>query len=111
MGVPAMTLKPGAGGGATGNVSGFDSDGVITINTAGVPSANDVVASLAYNEPYDRVPVGVLLTPANAAAADLGTGTVFIPPASLTVDGFDIESSTTPLASGVTYMWYFRVVR
>jgi hypothetical protein len=109
---PVGTLGTGAnvGAGSANTVTGSDAAGTISVTTgAGVQTASAVVITVTFNTTYTTAPLGVTLTPGNAAAAALTAAQKpFV--SSTTATTFVVSSNTTALASGATYLWIYSVI-
>ena len=105
---PTFTPSTGAGTGASASVVGQDSQGQISLTTGTSPILGDVIGTLSFGEAYADAPNGVLLTAANNNAA-LVCVNVWVPKTSLATTGFNLKNVGIGLASGLTYIWYFRI--
>lgn len=116
----AARVNAGAGANASVSLNADANDvrGIITVttNVADTPSADSKIAQINLSAElnavaaYPAVPY-IVLTPANKAAADLGTN-VLVDPADNTATKFFIRSSSTPLpaTTAATYKWQYVVV-
>jgi hypothetical protein len=127
--VVSTSGQPGIAAGVGAGNSGFagfetssdnapsDQSGVIRITTGSAPAANSTVASVTFNQSWQRTTLSqnqainyapaCTIGPANAAAASLsGSSTVFATVASRS--SFSISSNATPLTPSTTYLWTYK---
>lgn len=105
-GVPTVTLKNGAGAGATFAISttATSGSGTITVTTAGVPAANDTIAIIQMSATGFVTGSDPVLSEANAAAATLTTAKPFY---NGTTNKIYILSNAVGLTTGTVYKWSY----
>ena len=100
-------VAPGPGGSAS--ISGSDSEGQITVNTGISPGpSGGGVATIAFQTPLPKEPVGVMLSPANGNAL-VKMNNVVVYNSTLTTKGFSISTVGT-LNASLPYVWYYKVL-
>lgn len=105
---PAISAGSGAGTSPTISITGSDLAGNISVTpgiTAGTAAA---VVTVTFNIAYSVAPT-VILTPANAVTAALGTATAFVSSTSTTT--FVITSNAVALTPSTAYAWYYHVIQ
>lgn len=103
----APTINPGGAACTAPNilVDGTDTSGMVTV-VAGTGCALDgAITSVLFSEAFSAAP-NVTLTPATTTAASLS---VYVDYDQVTTTSFDITTSS-PLADGATYRWYYQVI-
>jgi hypothetical protein len=108
---PGVQAFIGAGGGSGGTVlvQGNDVSGVITITTGTSPSGLSTIATINFLSGYS-IPPTVVISPSSFLAAQLGTSSIFVNSPTST-SGFQINSSTSPLAASSTYIYTYHVIQ
>jgi len=104
---PSVTLDTGAGTGAVGSATGFDSGGTLSITTGATPAASALVATVTFSEAFGSAPVLIELIPANDAASNLGLANPFINPADIVAGSWKITSASVALPPDTALKWYF----
>ncbi|CAK0770542.1 hypothetical protein CCP3SC1AL1_510006 [Gammaproteobacteria bacterium] len=112
---PTLALGSGLGTGAGTVVSitrGTDLSGIIGVVTGTAAlGTSATLATITFNSPYGAIP-NVVLTPANAAAANLITGSnVYVPASSITASVFVVSTNTVALTASSTYSWFYQVIQ
>lgn len=108
-GTPTYTAGTGAGTSPTITITGTDLSGKITVKVgSGTPAANAAIVTVNFNTAYSSAP-NVVFSPGNANAAQLTANKPFINSTSTT--NFVLESNTTALVAGTTYIWYYMVAQ
>lgn len=106
---PTIAAGTGAGTGPSGvTVTGTDASGTISLTTGTAPATASTTATVTFNIAYGVAPI-VVLTPANAATAALGSSQNFVSASSTT--NFTITSNAVALGSATAYSWYFHVIQ
>lgn len=98
---PSSYVGAGSGTGATINVTGNDTCGLMTLTT-GTGSVGGLMFTVGFNQAFAAAPKGVFLQPLTAP-----TGIVAAYPGSVTTTEFNV--SGVPAVS-TTYYWYFLVI-
>ena len=106
-GAPTVAEGAGAGTGATVQLTGTDSAGVITVTTGTLPTAAATVVTVTFASAFDYAPA-VVLSPGNAATALLSGGTMARAVASTTV--ITLTAGSTGLTGATTYVWQYVTV-
>jgi hypothetical protein len=105
---PGIVAGAGAGTGPTVGVTGTDQSGQISVLTGSGPTGSAVVATVNFANTWGSTP-GVILVPANAAAAALsGNAAVFLSSPGNT--SFALSVGSTQLSATTTYLWNYFVV-
>ena len=106
----ATTNAPGtgAGTGASTTVTGTDMAGSISITTGTTPATAATIITITFGVPLSAAPSAIVISPANAVTAALGTAAPFI--TSVLTTGFSLSSNAVALTAATTYMWYFIVI-
>ncbi len=108
-GPPTYSAGSGAGGGPTISVAGFDTGGTISVTTGSLPSGSGAtIVTVNFAFAYSAAPSAVILTPANAATAALGSLTPYV--GSIGTGSFALISNVTGLAGATAYKWFFQVI-
>ena len=111
-GTPTISAGAGAGTSPTISIAGIDECGYISLTTGTSPSTSSTVATITFSITYGVVPKCVLITPANAAAAELmGTGFVYVNQSGISATSWSISVGSTALDATTDYKWYFRVMQ
>jgi hypothetical protein len=102
-----LILGTGAGTGATASFDGTDTEGLITIYTAGTPDLGPIL-TFQYNEPFEY-PGVILLTPGNELA-DKEIDCVYVKQNESTKEQFVLYPASPALGPDVRLQFYYSFV-
>jgi hypothetical protein len=102
---PTIAAGSGAGTSPTVAIQGTDMDGLISVTTGTTPGLSATVATITYGYAFPTHSY-VVLYPANAITAALGTNMVY---ATGTTTNFTFTSSVAGLTGSTAYAWYYHV--
>jgi len=104
----SATVGSGAGGGSVAISNATDSSGLITLTTGSTPTANAVLVTLTFAQPYSNIPV-MIITPANSNAAALtGANAPFVDQNLTTTSR--ISSNSIALTGSTAYSWWYHIM-
>ena len=104
---PGLTGGPAACTGPTADVFGNDTAGLISITTGTGCAGVGKFATFAFHTPFAAAP-RVILTPANAAAAEL---TAYIDNSTITNASFDLQIASGTISDSTAYLWYYHILQ
>lgn len=102
---PTVAVLAAAGSGATATLAGTDCAGTVTLTSGSASLAMGEQFQLSFNKTWLATPRGFVLTPANAAAAGLGTPYL----STQTTATFRLGVGVAPAAS-TEYKWNYVVI-
>lgn len=104
---PMLVAGTGAGTSPTLNITGNQMSGVIMVTPGSSPAANAVIVTVSLPNSLNTTNNGVIISPANAAAANLATSPYA---AMATLSTFTLTASSTALVASTLYQWAYQVI-
>lgn len=102
---PGIATGAGAGSSPTIAIAGTDTAGTITLTAGTLPSINAIICTVTFAIVFAAIPR--VLFSAGSSASALGAAVVY---SAATVSTFTLNSDTTALTVGASYVWNYHVI-